>query len=337
MSEGVSEQVKVGKVLTVDDVRKVAHPAYPYMLPAMEPYSEKDAYDMLSGAVDMHLHGSPTGWMPYRPSMLETSKEASLAGMKALCFKDHYYMTSPIARIIQESLETWAIEKGIKPTNVYGGVTLNYAVGGLNPHAVRTMLKGDFAEYSKVLWMPSIDSDLTRRSAGLGDGITILDKDGRLKQEVKEILEIVSSAEQHVAVESCHLYVEEIMKLAEEAEKHGVTLVVTHANQELTLLTVEEARQLIDMHAWIQLVAVSMLGTPIAAPGWMVNYYHTMELIKKLGPDKIILASDAGQTGAKPVEYYKLMIWSLLTRGVSKAAIRKMTVENPEAALKLRS
>ncbi len=200
MAEGVSEQVKIGKVLSVEDVRKVAHPAYPYMLPAMEPYSEKDAYDMLSNAIDMHLHGSPTGWMPYRPSMLETSREASVAGMKALCFKDHYYMTSPIARVIQESLETWAAEKGIEPTRVYGGVTLNYPVGGLNPHAVRTMLKGDFAEYSRVLWMPSIDSDLTRRSAGLGDGITILDKNGKLKQEVKEILEIVSSAEQHVAV-----------------------------------------------------------------------------------------------------------------------------------------
>jgi hypothetical protein len=27
--------VKVGKVLTLDDVKKVAHPAYPYMLPEM--------------------------------------------------------------------------------------------------------------------------------------------------------------------------------------------------------------------------------------------------------------------------------------------------------------
>ncbi|MEM1966213.1 MAG: hypothetical protein QXH12_08900 [Candidatus Caldarchaeum sp.] len=49
---------RVGKALSVEDVKKVAHPAYPYMLPEMLPVSEADAYRHLKGAVDMHLHGS---------------------------------------------------------------------------------------------------------------------------------------------------------------------------------------------------------------------------------------------------------------------------------------
>jgi len=326
---------KVGKVLTVDDLRKVAHPAYPYMLPEVLPVSEAEAYRHLRGVVDMHLHGAPTGWMPYRPSMLETSREASIAGMKALVFKDHYYMTSPIARVIQESIEGWCVERGITPVEVYGGVTLNYAVGGLNPVAVKTALKGDFKQKTKVIWMPSIDSDLTRRAANLGPGITILDN-GRLKKEVVEIVGAVASSDTKVAIETSHLYFEEILALAEECEKQGVDLVVTHANQELTLLTVEEAAKLVERKAWIQLAIISMLGTPLAAPGWVVNYHHSMELLKSIGPDRIILASDAGQTGAKPVEYFKMGIWSLLARDVSSDVVMKISSENPRRVLGLK-
>jgi hypothetical protein len=327
--------VKVGRVLSLDDVKKVAHPAYPYMLPEILPVSEGEAYRHLQGAIDMHLHGAPTGWMPNRPSMLETSKEASVAGMKALVFKDHYYMTSPVARIIQEALDEWCSGKGLTPVEVYGGVTLNYAVGGLNPAAVRAALRGDFREKTKVVWMPSIDSDLTRRAANLGEGITVLE-DGRLKREAREIVGLVAAAENKVVIETSHLNYSEILALAEECERQGVDLVVTHANQELTLLTVEEALSLVERKAWIQLAVISMLGTPLAAPGWVVNYHHSIELLKSIGPDRIILCTDAGQTGAKPVEYFKMGVWSLLTRDVSADVVVKIAKDNPGRVLGLK-
>jgi histidinol phosphatase-like PHP family hydrolase len=326
---------RVGKVLTVDDVRRVAHPAYPYMLPEILPISEAEAYKHLRGVVDMHLHGAPTGWMPHRPSMLETSREASLAGMKALVFKDHYYMTSPIARAIQDAIEGWCAEREITPVEVYGGITLNYAVGGLNPVAVKTALKGDFKQKTKVIWMPSVDSDLTRRAANLGPGITILEN-GKLRREAAEIVEAVASSDTKVSIETSHLYFNEILALAEECERHGVDLVVTHANQELTLLTVDEAAQVVERKAWIQLAIISMLGTPLAAPGWVVNYHHSMELLKSVGPDRIILASDAGQTGARPVEYFKMGVWSLLARDISPDVVAKISSENPSKVLGLR-
>ncbi|MCX8202176.1 MAG: DUF6282 family protein, partial [Candidatus Caldarchaeum sp.] len=226
-------------------------------------------------------------------------------------------------------------EKGLTPVEVFGGVTLNYAVGGLNPVAVKTALKGDFKQKTKVIWMPSIDSDLTRRAANLGPGITVLDN-GRLKKEAREIVEAVASSDSKVAIETSHLYFEEIVALAEECEKQAVDLVVTHANQELTLLTVEEARELISRKAWIQLAVISMLGTPIAAPGWVVNYHHSMKLLNSLDTDRIILATDAGQTGAKPVEYMKYGVWSLLSRDVSPDIVRKIVSENPKKVLGLR-
>jgi hypothetical protein len=65
--------------------------------------------------------------------MLQTSKEASIAKMRALVFKDHYYMTSSVAKVIQEALNEWCANKDVPPVEVYGGVTLNYAVGGAEP------------------------------------------------------------------------------------------------------------------------------------------------------------------------------------------------------------
>ncbi len=327
--------VKVGKVLTLEDLAKAAHPAYPYMLPEALPISEEEAYKHLQGAVDMHLHGAPTGWMPNRPSMLQTSKEASIAKMRALVFKDHYYMTSPVAKVIQEALNEWCANKGVSPVEVYGGVTLNYAVGGLNPAVVKTALKGDFKEKTKVIWMPSIDSDLTRRAANLGEGITIIEN-GRLKNEVKQIVGYVASSDQKVVIETSHLYYQEILALADECEKQGVDLVVTHANQELTLLTVEEALELVGRKAWIQIAIISMLGTPLAAPGWVVNYHHSIELLKAVGPDRVILCTDAGQTGAKPVEYFKNGVWSLLTRDIGSDIVVKISQDNPMKVLGLK-
>jgi predicted metal-dependent TIM-barrel fold hydrolase len=111
---------------------------------------------------------------------------------------------------------------------------------------------------------------------------------------------------------------------------------VTHANQELTLLTVEEALELVGRKAWIQIAIISMLGTPLAAPGWVVNYHHSIELLKAVGPDRVILCTDAGQTGAKPVKYFKNGVWSLLTRDIGSDIVVKISRDNPMKVLGLR-
>ncbi|MEM3891973.1 MAG: DUF6282 family protein [Nitrososphaerales archaeon] len=326
----------VGKVLSVDDVKKACHPAWPYLQPPLKPVSEKEAWSFLKGVVDIHAHGAPEAWLLERPKILETCKKACEAGLKAICFKDHNYLTSAVAYVVQEVVDEWATQHGYEPTQIYGGVALNYAVGGLNPRVVKVALSGDFGTKTKAVYGPSVDSAWQYKLMGREGGISLIDEKGNVKPELKEIIQILASSDKKVFLESGHVTVEEMIAVAEASKDAGVEFVVTHANQEITVLTVEEAKELVKRGAWIELAQVSMLGTPVVGAGWIVNFDHSLKLIRELGPERIILISDAGQPGNPPIEAYKTMVRVLLSRGVSVEDLTKMCKENPARVIGLK-
>lgn len=326
----------VGKVLSVEDVKKACHPAWPYLQPPLKPVSEKEAWSFLKGVVDIHAHGAPEAWLLERPKILETCKKACEAGLKAICFKDHNYLTSAVAYVVQDVVDEWASQHGYEPTQIYGGVTLNYAVGGLNPKVVKVALSGDFGTKTRAIYGPSVDSAWQYKLMGREGGISLIDERGNVKPELREIIQILASSDKKVFLESGHVTVQEMMAVAEAAKDAGVEFVVTHANQEITVLTVEEAKELIKRGAWIELAQVSMLGTPVVGAGWIVNFDHSLKLIRELGPERIILISDAGQPGNPPVEAYKTMVRVLLSRGISVDDLNKMCKENPAKLIGLK-
>ena len=335
---------KVGKVTTIDELKSSWHPAFPYAQdPRIETWiiSEEKSWELLEGFIDSHCHGAPEAWWPHRPSILQTCIDASKAGMKAILFKDHYTITSDRAYIIQEYLDRRAAEdEGFTPAQIYGSVTLNYAVGGLNPEAVRKALSGDFGKYTKCIWMPSTNSawlfkcmgrEKGTKLMGKEGGISILDK-GKLKPEVKEIIEIVANAPTKVAISTSHLSVEEGLVLAEAGKAAGVDIVVCHASQELTVVTLEEAREFVKLGAWIELSQCSVMGTPIVGLGMGINWEHSMRLIKEIGPSHIILSTDAGQPGNPPVWAAMMLIRALMAHGISEDDVNIMAKKNPAKA-----
>jgi len=318
----------IGKVLSVEDVKRAAHPTYPYRFASIR-VSERDAWNFLKGVVDIHAHGAPANAFLERPKILETAKEATRAGMKAISFKDHNYMTSAVAYVVQDVIDEWASQQGLEPTQIYGGVTLNYPVGGMNPSVVRAALTGDFGTKTRAIYGPSVDSAWQYKLMGKEGGVSLIDERGDVRPELKEIIQILASSDKKTFLESGHVTVQEMMAAADACKDAGVDFVVTHANQEITVLTVEEAKELVKRGAWIEIAAVSIIGTPVGGPGWIVNFDHSIKLIKELGPERIVLISDAGQPGAHPVEYYKLMIMVLLAQGISYEDLTRMSKDNP--------
>ncbi len=69
--------------------------------------------------------------------------------MEAVVFKNHVTHTADRAFLVRKHVP------GIK---VFGGITLNHAVGGLNPQAVEWMwrMQGGFG---RVVWFPTFDAD----------------------------------------------------------------------------------------------------------------------------------------------------------------------------------
>ncbi len=86
---------------------------------------------LMAGAIDLHVHASYEN-PPRRQNMLEVAKDAAAVGMRAVVFKSKDTGTADGAGLVN------SLVPGV---TAYGGVTLDYSVGGLNPLAVYSVLQ----------------------------------------------------------------------------------------------------------------------------------------------------------------------------------------------------
>ncbi|KRT76150.1 MAG: hypothetical protein XU14_C0063G0015, partial [Armatimonadetes bacterium CSP1-3] len=179
---------------------------------------EKDVAPIMKGAIDIHVHGYPealvdTGW-----DFAETCRAAYDAGMRAICCKSMWSDTAPMAYFVQQILDDYARSKGDEPGRfrVFGGVVLNYSVGGLNPVAVKTSLKLG----GRCVWLPSHDAAHHRKVLGEAGGVEVLDKNDNPLPELREIFDLV--AQYDAILDTCHLGTRERYIVIEEAVKAGV-------------------------------------------------------------------------------------------------------------------
>src|SRR3954471_15028110 len=97
----------------------------------------------LNGVIDIHVHADPDS-VPRSIDAIDLAKLAKERGMRGMVLKNHYESTASLAYVIRK------IVPGIE---IFGGIDLNLAVGGVNPSAVErmAMIKGG---WGKVVWMP---------------------------------------------------------------------------------------------------------------------------------------------------------------------------------------
>ena len=303
----------------------------------------------MKGGIDVHIHGAPLGgWLPGRPTMVETCIEASKAGMKALVFKDHHTMTNNVATVIQDFLDRMAAdltargEESFTPVQVFGGTVLNYAVGGMNIEAVKTALDYDRC---KEIWLPSLDAAHQKEAMGLDPeiGIRASDRAGTLTPEMIEILEIMAeyndnAAGERVVLSACHVSNEEKFDILDYINRKGldVKVLMDHVTQEMTVVTPDEAKQMIDMGGYLEFAECSCVPWP-GMFDWVVAVEYSFNLIKELikekGTDNLVLITDAGQPGNEPIPGWKNFIKTLLAQGVSESEINAMLKEVPAMLL----
>ena len=338
---------KYGRMTTEEELHRRTHPAWPYMYfnPGQAVAPEK-VDEVLKGCIDVHIHGAPLGgWLPGRPPMVQTCIEASEAGMKALVFKDHNTMVNNCAIIIQDWLERMAKDKkdaGIDftPVQVFGGITLNNSVGGMNKRAVEVAL--DYGR-CKEIWLPSLDAAHQKEAMGLDGGIRVSDCKGTLTQEMMDILDIMAEYNdntkgERVVLSACHVSNEEKIDILDYINKKGldVKVLMDHVSQELTLVTPEEAKEMIDKGAYLEFAEVSCIPWP-GMQDQIINFDYSFNLIKELikekGPEHCVLITDAGQPGNEPVPGWKMFIKTLLAQGVTEEQINVMAKETPSMLL----
>ena len=278
---------------------------------------------LLKDAIDMHMHPGPGAMC--RLDAAEAAKQALHAGMKAIVLKN-YPGGAAAANMVNQQVP------GIK---VIGSVTLNYDVGGLNPYAVSSAAM----QGAKVVWMPTFFSKNSinmMRKQGLpleGEGISILDKDGKLVPELIRILSIVKKFDMVLA--SGHISPEEDFALFTEAQKMGIKkMVITHPTDAEFLektCTIEELQKLAKMGAYSEFTLVGILPNEFCH-----NPVKIVETIKAIGPEHCIISTDLGQPqNPLPVEGMRLFIATLLHHGLTQKEVEYLVKVNPARLLGL--
>jgi hypothetical protein len=110
------------------------------------------------GVIDFHVHSHPD---VFGRSMddIDVATLAKARGMRGIVLKNHISETASRAALVMK------VVPGIE---VFGGVVLNNAVGGINPNAVEWMHRV-YGSRGKIVWLPTFESDKhvkTVRQAG---------------------------------------------------------------------------------------------------------------------------------------------------------------------------
>lgn len=275
---------------------------------------------LLRGAVDTHIHTAPDIY-PRSVTVIEAAENAKAAGMKAILVKSHSTDTSDRAELATK----------LTGFSVFGGVALNYPVGGLNLHAARESIR----QGGKQVWMPSTSSrafmqrsasvPTLARSLPLGVPGILIAADGQLVPEVAPILALI--AETDIALASSHVFPAEGLLLVKAARKAGVKrITITHPHASFLGYTLDQMAELASLGAMLEF---HYTFTTRAVED-TVSVADLGRMIRTLGPRHVIMATDGGQAvNPPPHEMMRLFIAGMLEAGFSEDEIQTMTVKNP--------
>jgi hypothetical protein len=283
----------------------------------------------LEGAIDFHVHSAPDVF-GRSVTDIEAATLARRMGLRAIVLKNHVTSTADRAAVVRE------VVPGIE---VFGGIVLNQAVGGVNPQAVEWMARMS-GRYGKVVWLPTIDADnhlKTFHEPGAGLKVAV---GGKLTAEAEAVLAIV--AREKLVLETGHVSQEEVLAVVRRSAELGIRKVlVTHAMAEVPNLSMEQMKQIAALGGYLEMDYVNHLMGPDAHLPWMRHWHRVSikemaQAIREIGADHIVLATDLGQTG-NPThpDGYMLLVQGLKQEGISDAELDRMMRRNPGSLLGL--
>lgn len=291
--------------------------------------------ELIKGAYDMHVHSAPDV-LPRKMNDLEMARRIKDAGMAGYVIKSHYFCTSERGELIREQYPE---------CDAIGAVTLNRAVGGINPVAVEMAARSG----ARLVWMPTCDAAHERAHVFSGDPnkklpywaqiLIQLEKDGvntpvisilengKLTDETYDLLDTI--AKHDLILATGHISHEETFALVKAAKERGVQrILITHVDFPTTFYTIEEQKELLSYGAYMEHCYTTF------ATG-KVDFNTTLEQIRAIGPSRVVLATDLGQkTALYPDEGLLEFATKLYENGFSAEEVRQMTVKNPTELLR---
>lgn len=275
---------------------------------------------LLEGAIDVHIHSGPDAYATRSGDELEFAIQACQAGMKAVVFKCHSEPSSRSVHIVQKVVNQWADEHNRKRIDVFGGVVLNYSVGGLNPEAVVVSARLG----GKYVWTPNLDASHHRKVTGQSGGIDVIDERKNVVPELKEIFSLI--AETDMVLGLCHQNTEERLLMIDEAKRAGIERIeLVHPLLAINKMTIEEIKIAVDKGGVYAGLYCWSLRPPMFE-GWD----EVKELLRVVGPEHIVVGTDVGMfVEVIPVEAMRSFIAEMLVRDVPDKDMERILKTSP--------
>lgn len=272
----------------------------------------------LQNIIDLHIHTSPDV-RPRRMDDLEQAATAAKVGARAIVLKSHFCPTAERAAIAQQRHPQ---------LSVLGGVALNRTVGGLNPHAVRHTLQMG----GKIVWLPTLHARNHHRLIGKPGGLEVIDHQGRPKQVLLQIIDLVLK---HQAVLATgHISQREIVAVLQAAIDRGLDrLLINHPEHAVTNLSLQQQA---DLQKRFPVFFERCYSQPLPNGSYRKNLQTNLAAIKELGHERTIISSDLGQQ-ENPLWQRGMQEYLdyLVQHGVTDQQIRHMCQQQPAALLGL--
>lgn len=295
---------------------------------AVYPRPSARARKLVEGAVDLHIHVSPDV-MPRRIDDLTLAHRFRDLGLAGFVLKSHYVPTAERAAVLR---------KAVPEVHALGSLTLNAAVGGLNPLAVEIAAR----EGARIVWLPTVDAVNERqhlahhqgplpqwaqlqeslRAAGFEAApVAVVDEQGQPLPALHQVLQVV--ARHQLVLATGHLSRDEIMVVVAAARAAGIRdVIITHPDYPTQALSSADQVALAEAGAWIEHCLAPILSGKVA---WETSIAH----IQAVGPEHVVLSTDLGQPANPPVEDgLALFVDRLLAEGFSEDAVWTMAVRN---------
>lgn len=287
--------------------------------------------DIIRQTIDIHMHIGPEP-IPrkYNVQELVNEEKNKIAGF---VLKNHFCSTSPFIKEVKDA-------KGVE---LFGGIVLNNAVGGLNSEAIYSASL--LTDKPLMVWFPTINAENFLRNskyeiapewindknfqARYSEDVkpVAVVRNGKLIKEAINVLKAIKKCKAVLA--TGHIAWQESALLINEALKLGIAkIVVTHPIYQRINMPVKIQKELAVNGCFIE-IPYSMYAIDDISMSKIVRQ------IKSIGPQSIILSSDVGQTfSPSPSIALTKFADNLLKQGVSYKELYYMFVINPKRLMR---
>lgn len=278
----------------------------------------------LQGVIDMHVHTNPDLRLRAYDDF-ELMEAGIRVGARAIVIKTHQGTTVDRAYLCNRYNQL--MHGSSNDFTMFGSITLNKAIGGINPSAVESGLKMG----AKVIWLPtqSAKNHLKKTGKNPDTGVDIV-VDGKVVPELRDIFNLVRDF--NAVLGTAHASPEEAFVIVEAARSAGIKkVVITHPEWWVVDMSIEDQLRLVhDYDVILERCYAQNMGDG----KYKSNLPSNLEIIRAAGYKNVMVNTDGGQVENPHWELAMAEYMQYLAdNGVSEQQLKHMTHTIPAGLL----